>query len=268
VDLAASPTAVEDPVPNGDTADAAAGPEASEGPAPLPLRAGLAVLVGFAATLAAGSVLLRLTRGAPVATFVSAVAIVTGQYLAMFGLCVAVCRRWATGSWRRDLGFRLSLRDVREGVTGWVLGMGVIGLITMVLRHAGVPTSSNNPLTASSGTPAVSLPQWAAVVTAGIVMVAVAPVFEELLFRGILQRSLCSRFPVGVALAVQALAFGLFHFDARRGMGNAGLLVVLSGVGLVLGVIAQRNGGRLGAPMVAHSLHNCLAFAVGVAALL
>ena len=70
------------------------------------------------------------------------------------------------------------------------------------------------------------------------------------------------------ALVVQAMAFGLFHFDPRRGMGNVGLLVVLSGIGLVLGIITQRNGGRLGASMLAHSLHNCLAFAVGLAALL
>ena len=251
-----------------DGVDGADGASDRSGPTPLPLRAGVAVLVGFAATLVVGSILLRLSRGAPVATFVSAVAIVTGQYLAMFGLCVAVCRRWATGSWRRDLGFRFVARDVREGVAGWVLGMGVIGLITLVLRHAGVPTSSNNPLTASAGPGTVSFPQWAAVLTAGVVMVLVAPVFEELLFRGILQRSLCSRFPVVVALAVQALAFGLFHVDSSRGLGNVGLLIVLSGVGLVLGVIAQRNDGRLGASMVAHSLHNCLAFAVGVAALL
>ena len=129
-------------------------------------------------------------------------------------------------------------------------------------------TTSNNPLTAAGRNGTVTMPQWAAIVTAGLVMVVVAPMFEELLFRGILQRSLRSRFPLGVALVVQAMAFGLFHFDPRRGMGNVGLLVVLSGIGLVLGIITQRNDGRLGASMLAHSLHNCLAFAVGLAALL
>lgn len=234
----------------------------------LPLRAGVSVVVGFGATLALGVAFLELTAEDRTLSLAAALGSVVVQYLAMFVMCAAVSRRWGSGSLRQDLGLQFRRRDLLHGVVGWLAGMGMIGVMGTALRYLGVPTTTNNPLTNSTDARVVSVPQWVAIGLVGVVMIVVAPLFEELLFRGVLLRSLRSRLPVAAALGVQALAFGLFHFDPRRGVGNIGLLVVLSGIGLMLGMIARRSEGRLSGSILAHGLHNSLAFAVGVAVLL
>lgn len=234
----------------------------------LPLRAGIAAMAGFGLVLALGDGLPTLIAALQGSPAVSMVLTVVVQYLTMAALCLAVCRRWGTGSLRADLGFRLRRSDWLDGTIGWLCGVGLVGVVASALRRVGVPTSTNNPLTARGDAPTASLPQWFAVGLAAVVMVAVAPVLEELLFRGVLLRSLRSRLPIVPALTVQAVAFGMFHVDGHRGIGNVGLVVVLSTVGLVLGVIACRDQGRLGGSMIAHGLHNGLAFGIGLAALL
>ena len=234
----------------------------------LPLRAGVAAMVGFGLVLVLGDALPMLIgalRGPAAVTMVLTVVV---QYLAMAGLCLGVCRRWGTGSLRVDLGFCMRRSDWVDGTIGWLCGVGLVGVVASGLRQVGIPTSTNNPLTARGDAPTASLPQWLAVGLAAVVMVAVAPVLEELLFRGVLLRSLRSRVALVPALIVQALAFGLFHVDGHRGLGNVGLVVLLSTVGLVLGVVAYRDEGRLGGAMIAHGLHNGLAFGIGLAALL
>ena len=232
---------------------------------PLPLRAGLLVVAGFGAALAISAVVLRI--GEPSRPLVTALAVIVLQYAAMFGLCVTVSRRWGTSSLREDLGLRFRRRDTIDGVVGWLAGLGVVAALGSLLERAGVPLASNNPFSDPSRD-SLSLPQWAAVAVVGLVMVVLAPFFEELLFRGVLMRSLSSATPPAVAIGIQGLVFGAFHVQPTRGMGNVGLLAVLSGLGCVLGWISHRREGRLGGSIVAHMLHNTLAFSVGIAALL
>jgi len=72
----------------------------------------------------------------------------------------------------------------------------------------------------------------------------VAPVVEELFYRGLLLRSLERSLPRAAALVTSALIFGAVHFELR-------LLPGLFIAGLVFGWLVQRSG-RLGPGIFAH----------------
>ena len=83
-----------------------------------------------------------------------------------------------------------------------------------------------------------------------------APLVEEVLYRGLLQRPALERFPHWLVIIVVAAVFALFHF---RPIEFPGLFVA----GLVFGVCAARTG-RLGMAVAAHVAFN----ATGVALVL
>ncbi len=233
----------------------------------LPLRAGLVALAGFALVLFLGDGLHHSLQRQVGSGSLSVVLAVAAQYLAMAALCVGVTRHWGTGSMRADLGLAFKPVDWLDGTIGWLAGVGLVGVIAAALGRLGIPTTTNNPLVSKGEASTSLMPQWLALALAALVMVALAPLLEELLFRGVLFRSLRSQCGIAPALIMQAVAFGLFHADQGRGSGNVGLVAILSTVGLVLGVIAHRAQGRLGAAIVAHGLHNGLAFGLGLAAI-
>jgi membrane protease YdiL (CAAX protease family) len=128
-----------------------------------------------------------------------------------------------------------------------------------------VPFTSNNPFgeeTSRAGGPALS--HGAGLAVLGVVMIGCAPLFEELLFRGVILRALRSRLSAAPAVALQGLLFGAFHIDPRWGLGNIGLVLVIAGMGIAFGVLAERTG-RLGAGMLAHAIQNGVVFVIGVA---
>ena len=90
-----------------------------------------------------------------------------------------------------------------------------------------------------------------------IVLTAViaAPLVEEMVFRGVVMRGLHSRMPAVLAIVLQAVLFGAAHIDPVRGVGNVGLFMVLSGVGLAFGIAAYLFR-RIGPTIVAHAIFN------------
>ncbi len=77
-----------------------------------------------------------------------------------------------------------------------------------------------------------------------VMVVVLAPVAEELFFRGLALRALEARMAPRVALVVSALFFGVTHFQLLQ-------LPALVMIGLVCGWLAQRDG-RLGRAVWAH----------------
>jgi membrane protease YdiL (CAAX protease family) len=63
------------------------------------------------------------------------------------------------------------------------------------------------------------------------------------------------------AIAVQGVLFGMAHISPERGVRNIGLVMVLSGVGVVLGTSAYLLR-RLGPTMIAHAIINGIAMAI------
>ncbi|MDP9075472.1 MAG: CPBP family intramembrane metalloprotease [Actinomycetota bacterium] len=170
-----------------------------------------------------------------------------GLWIGLGGTCVVVSRRFGAGSLAEDFGLRFAWVDLAYGpmaAIGCIVVAGGLGAIFAGTRFAG---SNTDIITNQKGN------------TVGVAIVAViaalgAPLFEELFFRGLLQRALSTRLGFG-AVVVQALLFGLAHFQAHLGLRNVSIVIVIAGVGFVLGCAAWLNQ-RLGTGIVAHGLFN------------
>ena len=85
-----------------------------------------------------------------------------------------------------------------------------------------------------------------------------APLFEELLFRGLLLRSLQPLMSDGWAIGVQATVFGAVHFVGGSPLGTLIALPALIGLGVVSGILAVRSG-NLSQSILLHVGFNLLA---------
>ncbi len=70
----------------------------------------------------------------------------------------------------------------------------------------------------------------------------IAPFCEELLFRGLLLRSLARRVPALWAIALSALAFAAAHPLFDPSLGSLAVVPALFALGAVSGVVALRTG--------------------------
>lgn len=96
---------------------------------------------------------------------------------------------------------------------------------------------------------ALGWPSWAALLDAGVV----APIEEEILFRGIVYAGLRARWGGGLAAVVSALVFGLVHVPA---------VIVSTLTGLVLAALFGRTRSVWPGVLV-HVLNNTFALATG-----
>lgn len=87
------------------------------------------------------------------------------------------------------------------------------------------------------------------------VVVLLAPLAEEVFFRGFLLTGLSPRFTRPGALVLSSALFAVLH-------GAVGLMVPVFFAGLILGVLFLRSGS-LAVPFTAHALQNALAYAFG-----
>lgn len=90
----------------------------------------------------------------------------------------------------------------------------------------------------------------------GLIMVAIVPIWEEIIFRDILQKNLTKRWPAMAAISVSSLIFGLFHL-ANSGT-YVGAIVPPTFAGAGFGVAYYYRG--LGAAIIAHSGYNILIY--------
>jgi len=77
------------------------------------------------------------------------------------------------------------------------------------------------------------------------------PIAEELVFRGVLARTLANRLPAAAAIVLSAAAFSLYHLNAAQAFPTFSL-------GLALGYIALRADSIV-PTMIAHALNNAIA---------
>lgn len=158
-------------------------------------------------------------------------------------------KRWGSGDPRRDVGFSPRWADLGWGPLIWIATILVQIAVATIVLVLDVPLANNTDDIsdlASDRTYTVAI-----VITA----VVAAPLVEELVFRGIVLRSLLSVSRPAVAVAGQGILFGVAHVDPVRGVGNIGLAMVLSAVGVSFGVAAYLLR-RIGPTMVAHAIFN------------
>jgi len=197
------------------------------------------VVTGVASGVAASGVLqggrLALAAGAPLA----ALAIwQIPTWATQIGAVVVGTR--ATGrSARADLGLRFRAVDLPIGAAA---GVGVQVLVGAVYALLDIDAEGPARQLTSRGSGPAGLAGML------VLLALAAPVVEELLFRGLLQRGLEARLPRAAALVLTAAIFAAVHFQPVQ---FAGLLVA----GLAFGALAMRFD-RLGPAIVAHVCFN------------
>ena len=158
-------------------------------------------------------------------------------------------RRWGSGHPVADVGGGLRWRDLAWGPVIWLAAIATQIAVTVVVLVANVPLSNN-----TDGIGELQADR-AYVIATVIAAVVAAPLVEELVFRGLVLRSLLGRVAPAIAIVVQGVMFGIAHVDPVRGVGNVGLVIVLSGVGVAFGGFAHLLR-RIGPTIVAHAIFN------------
>jgi membrane protease YdiL (CAAX protease family) len=214
----------------------------------LPFVAALGALGVLVVSLVVGKAVVGALadRGWPLVTYIAISAVLS--YGPSIGWLWYVRGRWGAGRFAA-VGWRFRWADLGWGPITWVAAIGVQILLAAMVLLFGIPLSSNVESISEGDADRAYL------VATAIAAVVAAPVVEELVFRGLVLRGLLSRLGPVIAIALQGILFGAAHADPARGVGNVGLVIVLSGVGIVLGTTAYLTR-RLGAVVIAHAIFN------------
>jgi membrane protease YdiL (CAAX protease family) len=152
-----------------------------------------------------------------------------------------VARRKGVGSLRADFGFRLLPADGGAATdAGWILAG--IGLQLASLLPISLLVSVHGE---DAKQDVVSVADRAHGLQVPLIVLAVAvlaPVTEELLFRGALLRALQRRMTPDAAVFVSALVFGLVHLLGDPSIGSLIAFPAILLLGLVSGYQAVRTG--------------------------
>ena len=178
-----------------------------------------------------------------------------GLYSGLFATCWLIHRRCATGrSFRVDLGLRYRSGDWWRGLAASFLARAGVALVIFVIvllaedaARADVDAFDEADLTAGL------------LVAFAVAALVLAPLVEELYFRGLLMRSLESVAPVWLAVAIQAVLFGFAHTSANLGTADLVIVGSTAAAGAVFGLVARRYR-RLGPAVAAHAWFNLVAF--------
>jgi membrane protease YdiL (CAAX protease family) len=184
------------------------------------------------------------------------VVLICSQNFSIIAWLAMVARRKGTGSLRTDFGLTL-----RRPPAAWLadvpyffLGIGLqlaallpIGLLNELYGHTAKQDVVNTADKASG---------WQIPVLA-LAIVLLAPLTEELLFRGTLLRSLLRKMTPEAAVFVTALAFGLVHVLGDPSVGTLIALPAIILLGICSGYQAVRTG-NLSRSVLMHMGFNAL----------
>lgn len=181
----------------------------------------------------------------------------------VIGLMLGRARRAEAGFRKIGLLPRHPVRDVQWGLLGGVIGFGLAGVsgilsvTLMSLLDEPAPEVAHETL--------VTLQQdfnLNILITIIISAVIMAPLIEEIVFRGAMQTALMRlmkgrRWP---ATLITAAVFSAIHGSVVPTQGLAPLFVL----GLVFGYVYERTGSLL-TPILAHAVFNAINIAIAVA---
>ena len=235
------------PIPG--TAVGAVGPRADRSTTTLPVVAALGAIGVLSGSLLVSKYALDavVDFGWPVAVYVVLLAAI--GYGPSLWWCRYASRRWGTGKLGPDIGFAPRFADLGWGPVIWLAAIAAQAAVGAIVVGLGLPLVGN-----TEGLEEISADRTY-VVSLVITAVVAAPIVEEMVFRGVVMCGLRSRLPIVMVVIVQGLLFGVAHVDPVRGVGNVGLVLVLSGVGITFG-IAVVILRRIGPSIVAHALFN------------
>jgi membrane protease YdiL (CAAX protease family) len=189
----------------------------------------LAFLAGIGGSIVAAAFVVNASKP------VQLVVLLVGQNFTIIGYLYWAARAKGLGSLRADFGFEVHLTDVSWFF--WGIGIQLLALIPTALLVAvhGQTAKQDVVKTADSARGAI-IP----FIVLGVAVLA--PVTEELLFRGALLRSLLRRMTPDRAVFVTAVVFGLVHALGDPSVGTLIALPVIMLLGVVSGYQAVRTG--------------------------
>ena len=176
---------------------------------------------------------------------------------ALFGLCllavpVAIASGWSRGglkaAWQR-----LGLRRFASSALGWMLLVLFVYYLFAGLFSSLVVQPEQDDISGDLG---VGDDNILVAVIAVLLIVVLAPISEELFFRGFVFSGLRSRLTLWPAALIAGLIFGLPH--APTGITT---VLPLAALGVALCWLYDRTGS-LWPPMIAHFINNALALAI------
>ena len=150
---------------------------------------------------------------------------------------------------RRALGLRPPVRSPLRFAAAGYLAYVVVALVYSALVHP-----HQRDVTRDLGFGHGGL----GTIAAAVLIVAAAPISEEIFFRGFVFGGLRGRFSFPAAAVLSAAIFGVFHYS---GSGSLEVLPQLALLGLVLCWVYEQTGS-IYPTMAMHALNNAIAFAI------
>jgi membrane protease YdiL (CAAX protease family) len=217
--------------------------------------AALAFVAGIVGTVVMTALYLALSDSDPTGNDTGLIiATLVGLWAGLFGVAWRATKRKGSGSLARDYGLRIQPRDVAIGlVVGLVcqffLVNVIVSLFSLIDKSVDVEQQAKDVTGDAGGLRLIVLAPFLCVG---------APIFEELYFRGLLQRSAVRRLGPLAGIVLSAVAIGLVHATAAvSGWSSIALVTALASFGAVLSLLAHRTG-RLGPGLVAHATFNLI----------
>ena len=162
------------------------------------------------------------------------------------GVAAWLSQNRGTGSWAEDFGLRIRSRDVWGLAVGVLLQLAVAVLISPIVELF----APENPPQQGVAEIAERVQGAAGRIVFVVLIVGVAPVVEEILFRAMLLSRLRRAMGAWPAILTSAAVFAIIHFilDQNAVLAVPGLFVV----GIVLAWFALRDGD-LSMPIFVHA---------------
>ena len=186
-------------------------------------------------------------------------------WIALVATAWWACRRHGTGSLVVDLGLTFRWADLWIGVLaglGLRIAVVIIGVIAATITHYQGGASSNLPAELTAGT--------GLLITTAVAVTLIAPVVEELFFRGLLLRSTLDSLNrrafrprlsnpttrINIAMLISAGLFAVIHLsEADNAFSATVLFLSLMVVGWVNARLTLWSN-RLGPAIVSHAVFN------------
>lgn len=167
----------------------------------------------------------------------------------------------------RHAGWRDALRLVPSSRVGREIAIGA-GLGIAVRIVAGIAAAIVIAILAAVTNEEVAVPEQVTgdmqgfeLVVFAVFAVVVAPITEELLFRGLVYRSIRDRHGVALGAIVSALLFGVIHYVPGPWPDAVALQITMVVTGLGLALVYERRKTLL-SPIVGHAAFNLIAVVV------
>lgn len=151
--------------------------------------------------------------------------------------------RWV---FKSDMDERSSIPSVKGTAMSLITGAGISGVSYLwIMLAKNIPAfqeslsameAANKSIEGGSGLELI------------LTVVIIAPLVEELLFRGIVFRSMQKVFPVWISIMLSAIMFGAYHMNLAQA-------VYATFMGIVAGIIYHKTN-RLKYPIIVHAANN------------